>query len=178
MGLIIESFYLSLFSNSLSTSCEDIRATLDKYEPLFLYFSKRLENVDELPLTIKNTPEEAFIETYQECQKICELQYFDKIFKKAFLEYSQIKNYNFLKNLWIKKYSKLIDEDYTTFLLDYLDYDQFNGDLQLHFRNFNSKFLFIPRIEFSNTIKIIEFLNNLNKNNSGQHRFIANKRLL
>ena len=82
MGLIIESFYLSLFSNSLSTSCEDIRATLDKYEPLFLYFSKRLENVDELPLTIKNTPEEAFIETYQECQKICELQYFDKIFRR------------------------------------------------------------------------------------------------
>lgn len=114
-----------------------------------------------LPLCGKTTDEEIFLNLYESLNGILELHANEAYFEKEIVEYYKIKNSPSDIKSWIAKNEVIGAQDYVCFMIDYLDYDESDGEehLKVYVPSLSDYEILIDRQDFKNTINFLEIFN-------------------
>lgn len=114
-----------------------------------------------LPLCDKPTDEEIFLNLYESLNGILELHANEAYFEKEIVEYYKIKNSPSDIKTWIAKNEVIGAQDYVCFMIDYLDYNESDGEehLKVYVPSTSDYEILIDRQDFKNTINFLEIFN-------------------
>jgi len=111
-----------------------------------------------------NSKEAEFLSLYEQLSEISEIHKLENYAKEELKTYKIIKVNNIEVKQWLIKNEKIAGENLACFLIDYLDYSEYENDIfhLLAYRKVEQKFeIFIQRNDFKNLIEFKELFDEL-----------------
>lgn len=116
-----------------------------------------------LPSFGKKSDQEIFLDLYKALDTISQFHRNEKYFEQEITTYHQIKKTKSDLKSWVSKNEDLGANEYSCFLLDYLDYDEDEKveHLSLFIHSMKEADIFVDRQDFRYTIEFLEIFNDL-----------------
>lgn len=146
---------IKLWLNSYQQAYEEL---YKKEKSKFWFELKPGEWVRLPPLTPKNKKTK-FLRIYEALKEILEFHENEEYFQKEMLSYYEMKDSNSSLKKWVSKNEKIGSEKYSTFLLDYLDYEDNPNHLKISILGFDEEIVYVNRTDFRYTLQFITVFN-------------------
>jgi len=149
---------LILFSKNGAISMVKIEWWLLKYQAFYDSHRGKRNEIELPALSAYASQEDHFVDIFEKLEKLSRLSKNEEYFKEQISQYESGLNRNNQMKSWVLENIEIYENHYISFLLDYLDYYEFQEESHLLINSIYdvNHNVFIDRADFRYTLKFLE----------------------